>query len=117
MRSRSPWQTIHRSPGSPAPPARKKPPPAMLPPSPEPRARKRKQTRMRPPNRASLVRKTATLTNGITKLGRRCTKNGENPHQSAKFYASTKAIPFSLATGKQLQGKEMSYNNIQDANA
>ena len=42
---------------------------------------------------------------------------GENPHQSAKFYASTKAISFSLATGKQLQGKEMSYNNIQDANA
>ena len=42
---------------------------------------------------------------------------GENPHQSAKFYASTKAIPFSLASGKQLQGKAMSYNNIQDANA
>ena len=42
---------------------------------------------------------------------------GENPHQSAKFYAATKAIPFSLASGKQLQGKEMSYNNIQDANA
>ena len=42
---------------------------------------------------------------------------GENPHQSAKFYASAKAIPFSLASGKQLQGKEMSYNNIQDANA
>ena len=42
---------------------------------------------------------------------------GENPHQSAKFYAATKAMPFSLATGKQLQGKEMSYNNIQDANA
>ena len=42
---------------------------------------------------------------------------GENPHQSAKFYDSTKVIPFSLASGKQLQGKEMSYNNIQDANA
>ena len=42
---------------------------------------------------------------------------GENPHQSAKFYAATKEIPFSLASGKQLQGKEMSYNNIQDANA
>ena len=42
---------------------------------------------------------------------------GENPHQFAKFYASPKAIPFSLASGKQLQGKEMSYNNIQDANA
>ena len=42
---------------------------------------------------------------------------GENPHQSAKFYAATKEIPFSLASGRQLQGKEMSYNNIQDANA
>lgn len=42
---------------------------------------------------------------------------GENPHQSAKFYAATKPVSFSLATGVQLQGKEMSYNNIQDANA
>ena len=42
---------------------------------------------------------------------------GENPHQSAKFYASTTETAFSLASGKQLQGKEMSYNNIQDANA
>jgi len=42
---------------------------------------------------------------------------GENPHQSAKFYASMDPVPFSLAFGKQLQGKELSYNNIQDANA
>ena len=42
---------------------------------------------------------------------------GENPHQSAKFYASVERVPFSLATAKQLNGKEMSYNNIQDANA
>ena len=42
---------------------------------------------------------------------------GENPHQSAKFYASSERVPFSLATAKQLNGKEMSYNNIQDANA
>ena len=42
---------------------------------------------------------------------------GENPHQSANFYAATKEVPFSLAFGKQLQGKELSYNNIQDANA
>ena len=42
---------------------------------------------------------------------------GENPHQSAKFYASAERVPFSLATAKQLNGKEMSYNNIQDANA
>ena len=42
---------------------------------------------------------------------------GENPHQSAKFYASGERVPYSLATAKQLNGKEMSYNNIQDANA
>lgn len=42
---------------------------------------------------------------------------GENPHQSANFYAAAEPAPFSLAFGKQLQGKELSYNNIQDANA
>lgn len=42
---------------------------------------------------------------------------GENPHQSAKFFKSMEAVPFSLATAQQLQGKELSYNNIQDANA
>ena len=42
---------------------------------------------------------------------------GENPHQQAKFYSSAEAEPFSLATAEQLGGKELSYNNIQDANA
>lgn len=42
---------------------------------------------------------------------------GENPHQTAKFYKALEAVPFSLATAEQLQGKELSYNNIQDANA
>ena len=42
---------------------------------------------------------------------------GENPHQSAKFFASGDNAPYSLATARQLHGKEMSYNNIQDANA
>lgn len=42
---------------------------------------------------------------------------GENPHQEAKFFASTVKEPFSLATAEQLNGKELSYNNIQDANA
>ena len=42
---------------------------------------------------------------------------GENPHQGANFYAALQPVPFSLAFGKQLQGKELSYNNIQDANA
>lgn len=42
---------------------------------------------------------------------------GENPHQQAKFYRSSDAGAYSLATAKQLNGKELSYNNIQDANA
>ena len=42
---------------------------------------------------------------------------GENPHQTANFFAAQQPVPFSLAFGRQLQGKELSYNNIQDANA
>lgn len=42
---------------------------------------------------------------------------GENPHQSAKFFKTPKPAPYSLATARQLNGKELSYNNIQDANA
>ena len=42
---------------------------------------------------------------------------GENPHQEAKFYAEKEDVSFSLASAKQLHGKELSYNNIQDANA
>lgn len=42
---------------------------------------------------------------------------GENPHQNAKFYCTSENPAFSLAKAKQLHGKELSYNNIQDANA
>lgn len=42
---------------------------------------------------------------------------GENPHQNAKFYQSATTGSYSLANAKQLNGKELSYNNIQDANA
>lgn len=42
---------------------------------------------------------------------------GENPHQSAKFYRENEEVSNSLAFAKQLNGKELSYNNIQDANA
>jgi phosphoribosylaminoimidazolecarboxamide formyltransferase/IMP cyclohydrolase len=42
---------------------------------------------------------------------------GENPHQEATFYATAESVPFSLAHATQIQGKELSYNNIQDANA
>ena len=42
---------------------------------------------------------------------------GENPHQTAKFYRTGKEYSYSVATARQIQGKELSYNNIQDANA
>jgi len=42
---------------------------------------------------------------------------GENPHQSAAFYREPKAAPGGIADYQQLQGKELSYNNIADADA
>ena len=42
---------------------------------------------------------------------------GENPHQDARFFAAPVPQSYSLAFGRQIQGKELSYNNIQDANA
>ena len=42
---------------------------------------------------------------------------GENPHQQAAFYRDLHPAPGSLVTAKQLQGKELSYNNIADADA
>ena len=42
---------------------------------------------------------------------------GENPHQSAAFYVEENPQEASIATAKQLQGKELSYNNIADTDA
>lgn len=42
---------------------------------------------------------------------------GENPHQRAAFYVDSKQDAGLLGTYKQLQGKELSYNNIADADA
>ena len=42
---------------------------------------------------------------------------GENPHQTAAFYRDLYPAPGSLVTARQLQGKELSYNNIADADA
>ncbi|MCL2013910.1 MAG: bifunctional phosphoribosylaminoimidazolecarboxamide formyltransferase/IMP cyclohydrolase [Oscillospiraceae bacterium] len=41
---------------------------------------------------------------------------GENPHQSAAFYQEVKTASNSLSSAVQLQGKDLSYNNINDAN-
>ncbi|RZT16563.1 bifunctional phosphoribosylaminoimidazolecarboxamide formyltransferase/IMP cyclohydrolase [Fictibacillus sp. BK138] len=42
---------------------------------------------------------------------------GENPHQKAAFYANPLAGSLSLTNAEQLHGKELSYNNINDADA
>jgi phosphoribosylaminoimidazolecarboxamide formyltransferase/IMP cyclohydrolase len=42
---------------------------------------------------------------------------GENPHQQAAFYRDLGTVPGALANYRQLQGKELSYNNLADADA
>jgi phosphoribosylaminoimidazolecarboxamide formyltransferase/IMP cyclohydrolase len=42
---------------------------------------------------------------------------GENPHQSAAFYRDERPVAGSLAGYRQVQGKELSYNNIADSDA
>ena len=42
---------------------------------------------------------------------------GENPHQNAAFYRELFPVPGSLSSYTQLQGKELSYNNIADSDA
>lgn len=42
---------------------------------------------------------------------------GENPHQHAAFYRDLYPVPGTLATFTQLQGKELSFNNLADADA
>ena len=56
-----------------------------------------------------------TLTLQFTRLQE--LRYGENPHQSAAFYRDTQPVAGGLARYKQIQGKELSYNNIADADA
>jgi phosphoribosylaminoimidazolecarboxamide formyltransferase / IMP cyclohydrolase len=56
-----------------------------------------------------------TLTLQFEKL--QAMRYGENPHQSAAFYGERKPAEGSIARYRQLQGKELSYNNIADADA
>ncbi len=48
---------------------------------------------------------------------KQCLRYGENSHQIASFYASALAVPYSISEAKQIHGKELSYNNIKDADA
>jgi phosphoribosylaminoimidazolecarboxamide formyltransferase/IMP cyclohydrolase len=55
------------------------------------------------------------LTFQVTKV--QSMRYGENPHQSAAFYRDPQAAEGTLANYQQLQGKELSFNNIADADA
>ena len=52
----------------------------------------------------------------ITAERREILRYGENPHQQAAFYTGGAARP-GIATARQLQGKELSYNNLNDTDA
>ncbi|MFC4182925.1 bifunctional phosphoribosylaminoimidazolecarboxamide formyltransferase/IMP cyclohydrolase [Saccharococcus thermophilus] len=56
-----------------------------------------------------------TLT--VTFVKKQALRYGENPHQTAAFYKKPLGVSFSIAQATQLHGKELSYNNINDANA
>ena len=47
---------------------------------------------------------------------RQLMRYGENPHQAAAFYATSETRP-GVATAEQIQGKELSYNNLNDTDA
>ncbi len=49
--------------------------------------------------------------------GQHALRYGENPHQQAAFYREPGAVAGSISSYVQLQGKELSYNNIADADA
>ena len=48
---------------------------------------------------------------------RQAMRYGENPHQKAAFYAEREVSEACIASARQLQGKELSYNNIADTDA
>ena len=56
-----------------------------------------------------------TLSVGLEK--KQDLRYGENPHQSAAFYAQVPCPEGSLAAAEQIQGKPLSYNNIADADS
>ncbi|SIT06048.1 bifunctional phosphoribosylaminoimidazolecarboxamide formyltransferase/IMP cyclohydrolase [Alicyclobacillus vulcanalis] len=53
----------------------------------------------------------------VTGVAKQALRYGENPHQRAHFYMEPNATKATIARAEQLQGKELSYNNIQDADS
>ena len=74
---------------------------------------------MTPPSRTGSPRRSAIEHAGRRAFGGRLDQRmryGENPHQAAGFYVDGEPRP-GVATARQMQGKELSYNNINDTDA
>lgn len=65
----------------------------------------------------NVIGETYPETMTMTFVKKQSLRYGENPHQTAAFYEKPLSSPFSITKAKQLHGKELSYNNINDANA
>ena len=65
----------------------------------------------------NVIGETYPETMTMTFVKKQSLRYGENPHQAAAFYEKPFSPSFSIAAAKQLHGKELSYNNINDANA
>lgn len=63
------------------------------------------------------VAETETETLTKTYVLKQTLRYGENSHQKASFYQDALPVPYSIASAKQIHGKELSYNNIKDADA
>ncbi len=61
------------------------------------------------------VAETETETLTKTYVLKQTLRYGENSHQKASFYQDALPVPYSIASAKQIHGKELSYNNIKDA--
>ena len=67
-----------------------------------------------PPQRSGYVTHTNTITLTYEKV--QDMRYGENPHQKAAFYKEIPPICGTITTASQIHGKELSFNNINDAN-
>lgn len=65
----------------------------------------------------NVIGETYPETMTMTFVKKQSLRYGENPHQTAAFYEKPFSSSFSIAAAKQLHGRELSYNNINDANA
>ena len=76
---------------------------------------RRRRRRLPRPRHAARQRRARSPTSGAAVRKRLDLRYGENPHQQAAFYVATDRQGASVGSASQLQGKELSFNNLADA--